>query len=206
MIHCPSLSSSFFVLFFIRIKTDNLLPFVCAIREFVQKAWTDIERFQEQKDKDLREALISYAIMQISVCKKVGVPGKFSLCALCVCTLIEMPSSLLTCSATCLSFQGIQVWSNAKECFNKMWAALGITLQTQRSFSPGSSAAACTASHLWPKCRTTPPLQFESFLSVWTFRTSGGGRYWCQMDPDIWMCSDQQTLRFFFCSCIIFQN
>ncbi|XP_032384977.1 sorting nexin-4 [Etheostoma spectabile] len=53
--------------------------------EFVQTAWEDIERFKEQKDKDLREALISYAIMQISMCKK-----------------------------------GIQVWSNAKECFNKM--------------------------------------------------------------------------------------
>ncbi|KAK5861263.1 hypothetical protein PBY51_022673 [Eleginops maclovinus] len=54
-------------------------------QEFVQMAWEDIERFKEQKDKDLREALISYAIMQISMCKK-----------------------------------GIQVWSNAKECFNKM--------------------------------------------------------------------------------------
>uniref|UniRef100_A0A672HN30 Sorting nexin 4 n=1 Tax=Salarias fasciatus TaxID=181472 RepID=A0A672HN30_SALFA len=54
-------------------------------REFVRTAWDDIERFKEQKDKDLREALISYAIMQISMCKK-----------------------------------GIQVWSNAKECFNKM--------------------------------------------------------------------------------------
>uniref|UniRef100_A0A8C4EW87 PX domain-containing protein n=1 Tax=Dicentrarchus labrax TaxID=13489 RepID=A0A8C4EW87_DICLA len=54
-------------------------------KEFVRTAWEDIERFKEQKDKDLREALISYAIMQISMCKK-----------------------------------GIQVWSNAKECFNKM--------------------------------------------------------------------------------------
>ncbi|XP_061698396.1 sorting nexin-4 [Syngnathoides biaculeatus] len=54
-------------------------------QEFMQTAWEDIERFKEQKDKDLREALISYAIMQISLCKK-----------------------------------GIQVWSNAKECFNKM--------------------------------------------------------------------------------------
>ncbi|XP_011609091.1 sorting nexin-4-like isoform X1 [Takifugu rubripes] len=54
-------------------------------REFVQTAWEDIERFKEQKNKDLHEALISYAIMQISMCKK-----------------------------------GIQVWSNAKECFNKM--------------------------------------------------------------------------------------
>ncbi|XP_056321660.1 sorting nexin-4 isoform X1 [Danio aesculapii] len=38
--------------------------------EFVKGAWTDIERFKEQKDHDLREALISYAIMQISMCKK----------------------------------------------------------------------------------------------------------------------------------------
>ncbi|MEQ2224229.1 intercellular trafficking and secretion [Ilyodon furcidens] len=53
--------------------------------EFVEKTWNDIERFKEQKDKDLREALVSYAIMQISMCKK-----------------------------------GIQVWSNAKECFNKI--------------------------------------------------------------------------------------
>lgn len=45
----------------------------CVIREFVEKAWSDIERFKEQKDRDLREALISYAIMQISMCKKVGV-------------------------------------------------------------------------------------------------------------------------------------
>ncbi|KAM9850813.1 sorting nexin-4 [Aulostomus maculatus] len=54
-------------------------------QEFVQTAWEEIERFKEQKDRDLREALISYAIMQISMCKK-----------------------------------GIQVWSNAKECFSKM--------------------------------------------------------------------------------------
>ncbi|XP_056282808.1 sorting nexin-4-like isoform X1 [Pseudoliparis swirei] len=54
-------------------------------REFVRTAWKDIGRFKEQKDRDLREALISYAIMQVSMCKK-----------------------------------GIQVWSNAKECFNKM--------------------------------------------------------------------------------------
>lgn len=43
----------------------------CVFREFVRTAWEDIERFQEQKNKDLREALISYAIMQISMCKKV---------------------------------------------------------------------------------------------------------------------------------------
>uniref|UniRef100_A0A671Z4G3 Sorting nexin 4 n=1 Tax=Sparus aurata TaxID=8175 RepID=A0A671Z4G3_SPAAU len=40
-------------------------------QEFMRTAWEDIERFKEQKDKDLREALISYAIMQISMCKKV---------------------------------------------------------------------------------------------------------------------------------------
>ncbi|XP_023274534.1 sorting nexin-4-like [Seriola lalandi dorsalis] len=53
--------------------------------EHVERAWVDMERFEEQKDKDLREALINYAVMQISMCKK-----------------------------------GIQVWSNAKECFLKM--------------------------------------------------------------------------------------
>uniref|UniRef100_A0A8C3GBS8 Sorting nexin 4 n=1 Tax=Cyclopterus lumpus TaxID=8103 RepID=A0A8C3GBS8_CYCLU len=39
-------------------------------QEFVRTAWEDIGRFKEQKDRDLREALISYAIMQISMCKK----------------------------------------------------------------------------------------------------------------------------------------
>ncbi|GLD48020.1 sorting nexin-4-like isoform X1, partial [Lates japonicus] len=53
--------------------------------EHVERAWVDMQRFEEQKDKDLREALINYAVMQISMCKK-----------------------------------GIQVWSNAKECFLKM--------------------------------------------------------------------------------------
>ncbi|XP_052003855.1 sorting nexin-4-like isoform X1 [Xyrauchen texanus] len=38
--------------------------------EFVKNAWVDIERFKEQKDHDLREAFISYAILQISMCKK----------------------------------------------------------------------------------------------------------------------------------------
>ncbi|XP_073490619.1 sorting nexin-4 isoform X2 [Aquarana catesbeiana] len=54
-------------------------------RDFVQKAWQEIERFKEQKNRDLKEALINYAVMQISMCKK-----------------------------------GIQVWTNAKECFSKM--------------------------------------------------------------------------------------
>lgn len=40
--------------------------------EFVKAAWVDIEHFKQQKDSDLKEALISYAIMQISMCKKVG--------------------------------------------------------------------------------------------------------------------------------------
>uniref|UniRef100_A0AAQ6AF95 PX domain-containing protein n=1 Tax=Amphiprion ocellaris TaxID=80972 RepID=A0AAQ6AF95_AMPOC len=50
-------------------------------QEFVRTAWEDIERFKEQKDKDLREALIGYAIMQISMCKKVWISmGCFSFC------------------------------------------------------------------------------------------------------------------------------
>ncbi|XP_041833491.1 sorting nexin-4-like [Melanotaenia boesemani] len=53
--------------------------------EHVKKSRMDLLRFKSQKDKDLREALISYAVMQISMCKK-----------------------------------GIQVWSNARECFLKM--------------------------------------------------------------------------------------
>lgn len=40
-------------------------------RDFVKSAWADIERFKEQKNHDLKEALISYAVMQISMCKKV---------------------------------------------------------------------------------------------------------------------------------------
>lgn len=43
-------------------------------REFVKNAWADIERFKEQKNRDLKEALISYAVMQISMCKKVASP------------------------------------------------------------------------------------------------------------------------------------
>ncbi|XP_030065366.1 sorting nexin-4 [Microcaecilia unicolor] len=53
--------------------------------DFVKSAWADIDHFKEQKNRDLKEALISYAVMQISMCKK-----------------------------------GIQVWTNAKECFSKM--------------------------------------------------------------------------------------
>uniref|UniRef100_A0A8C1Q4D7 Sorting nexin 4 n=1 Tax=Cyprinus carpio TaxID=7962 RepID=A0A8C1Q4D7_CYPCA len=45
--------------------------------EFVKSAWVDIERFKEQKDHDLRESLISYAIMQISMCKKVSTVKKY---------------------------------------------------------------------------------------------------------------------------------
>ena len=54
-------------------------------REFVKNAWVDTEQFKEQKNCDLNETLVSYAVMQISMCKK-----------------------------------GIQVWTNAKECFSKM--------------------------------------------------------------------------------------
>uniref|UniRef100_H3CP68 Sorting nexin 4 n=1 Tax=Tetraodon nigroviridis TaxID=99883 RepID=H3CP68_TETNG len=54
-------------------------------REHVEKACVEMQRFKEQTDRDLREALISYAVMQIGMCKK-----------------------------------GVQVWSNARECFLKM--------------------------------------------------------------------------------------
>ncbi|KAJ0037035.1 hypothetical protein NL108_015850 [Boleophthalmus pectinirostris] len=54
-------------------------------QEHVERGLVDMQRFKEQKDKDLKEALLSYALMQVSMCKK-----------------------------------GIQVWSNAKECFLKM--------------------------------------------------------------------------------------
>lgn len=56
---------------FVHLFHANVLMQVCVIREFIRTAWDDIERFKDQKDKDLREALISYAIMQISMCKKV---------------------------------------------------------------------------------------------------------------------------------------
>lgn len=39
-------------------------------------AWADIERFKEQKNHDLKEALISYAVMQISMAKKVSLTEK----------------------------------------------------------------------------------------------------------------------------------
>ncbi|KAK7878907.1 hypothetical protein WMY93_030841 [Mugilogobius chulae] len=54
-------------------------------QEHVERGLIDMQRFKQQKDKDLKEALLSYALMQVSMCKK-----------------------------------GIQVWSNAKECFLKM--------------------------------------------------------------------------------------
>ncbi|ERE76703.1 oxysterol-binding protein-related protein 11, partial [Cricetulus griseus] len=47
-------------------------------REFVKNAWADIERFKEQKNRDLKEALISYAIMQISMCKKTPIPCAYT--------------------------------------------------------------------------------------------------------------------------------
>lgn len=31
----------------------------------------DMQHFKEQKDRDLREALVNFAVMQISMCKKV---------------------------------------------------------------------------------------------------------------------------------------
>lgn len=45
--------------------------YVCIWRDHVERAWAEMLRFQEEKDKDLRETLINYAVMQISMCKKV---------------------------------------------------------------------------------------------------------------------------------------
>ncbi|CAN9508029.1 unnamed protein product [Ophioblennius macclurei] len=64
---------------------DTVRDKTAEVQEHVEKAWVDMQRFKEQKDKDLREALVNYALMQISMCKK-----------------------------------GMQVWSNAKDCFLKM--------------------------------------------------------------------------------------
>ncbi|MGH0152256.1 UNVERIFIED_CONTAM: hypothetical protein FKN15_048917 [Acipenser sinensis] len=49
------------------VKTSN-----AECDEYVRKAWIDIDRFKEQKNQDLKEALISYAVMQISMCKKIS--------------------------------------------------------------------------------------------------------------------------------------
>ncbi|KAG8545532.1 hypothetical protein GDO81_020683 [Engystomops pustulosus] len=65
--------------------STHIIYINCVCRDFVQNAWLEIERFKDQKNRDLKEALINYAVMQISMCKK-----------------------------------GIQVWTNAKECFSKM--------------------------------------------------------------------------------------
>lgn len=46
------------------------------LRDFMKSAWADIERFKEQKNHDLKEALISYAVMQISMAKKVSLTEK----------------------------------------------------------------------------------------------------------------------------------
>lgn len=54
-----------------------LICFQLIFRDFVKSAWADIERFKEQKNHDLKEALISYAVMQISMCKKVHLLDKY---------------------------------------------------------------------------------------------------------------------------------
>ena len=54
------------------LNKNNNDDYTLYFREFVKNAWADIERFKEQKNHDLKEALISYAVMQISMCKKVG--------------------------------------------------------------------------------------------------------------------------------------
>uniref|UniRef100_A0AAV2IQ59 Sorting nexin 4 n=1 Tax=Knipowitschia caucasica TaxID=637954 RepID=A0AAV2IQ59_KNICA len=39
-------------------------------RDHVQRGLLDLQRFRKQKDKDLKEALLSLALMQVSMCKK----------------------------------------------------------------------------------------------------------------------------------------
>lgn len=87
----------------------------------MRTAWEDIERFKEQKNKDLREALVSYAIMQISMCKKVKLSSSILTvqCAI-LHACVSASHSHTSCSLAWLLSQGIQVWSNAKECFSKM--------------------------------------------------------------------------------------
>lgn len=61
----------------------------------MRTAWEDIERFKEQKNKDLREALVSYAIMQISMCKKVKLS---SVSPALLNVLLRLLTVLLPCS------------------------------------------------------------------------------------------------------------
>lgn len=94
--------------------------FYCS--EHVEKAWVDMQRFKELKDKDLREALINYAVMQISMCKKVQNStwpylNEFDHFKFVRTFFLEVHGLSIFFS---LSLQGIQVWSNAKECFLKM--------------------------------------------------------------------------------------
>uniref|UniRef100_A0A3P9JLM8 PX domain-containing protein n=1 Tax=Oryzias latipes TaxID=8090 RepID=A0A3P9JLM8_ORYLA len=49
---------------------DSVRAKTAECEEHVQKAWADILRFKEEKDKDLREALLNYAAIQINMCKK----------------------------------------------------------------------------------------------------------------------------------------
>uniref|UniRef100_A0A8C5FTB7 PX domain-containing protein n=1 Tax=Gadus morhua TaxID=8049 RepID=A0A8C5FTB7_GADMO len=56
----------------IQASEDAVLDKNQECREFMRMSWEEVKRFKEQKDRELREALISYAIMQISMCKKVG--------------------------------------------------------------------------------------------------------------------------------------
>jgi hypothetical protein len=45
---------------------------ICLCSEFSKEALIDIERFQQQKISDLRETLTGYVILQIKMCRKVG--------------------------------------------------------------------------------------------------------------------------------------
>lgn len=60
-----------------RRRPKNPLTLVClGCREHVEKARADMRRFKEQADRDLRDALVGYAVMQIGMCKKVALKTK----------------------------------------------------------------------------------------------------------------------------------
>ena len=46
-------------------------PFLSFSRKFLEASMRDLDRFQRQKTKDLKEIFTNYAIMQIKQCKKV---------------------------------------------------------------------------------------------------------------------------------------
>lgn len=82
-----------YLVVFVCLMTDGGVYLCLVFREFLRTAWEDIERFKDQRDRDLREALISYAIMQISMCKKV----RCVRVCVCVCFAVSVCSCMPKC-------------------------------------------------------------------------------------------------------------